>query len=213
MKNFCRLATLALALCVIATNAVAQAPATVLSNLVEGVGPMAGGTTSWAGLSELDLIPGSSLLGVKSTSAFLYIGFYGGNTVDIGNMVLYKTARNGTTVLSGKKVTLGGVSNPGINLTSTSVCPVQPVSIANPCIIKLDAVKGALSSLNDYYFTIFFTNDGNNASVLGIGNMSAQGSLSGYTVVGDETRIKTKGALPQGYVGGAPYFLMYVANQ
>jgi hypothetical protein len=213
MKNLGRLATLALALCVIATIAVAQAPETVLSNLVEGVGPMAGGTTNWAGLSELALISGSSLLGVKSTQAVLYIGFFGGSTVDIGNMVLYKTARNGNTVLSGKKVTLGGVANPSINLTSTSVCPVQPVSIANPCIIKLDPIKGALSSLNDYYFTIFFTNDGNNTSVLGVGNMSAQGSLSGYAVVGDETRIKPKGSMPAGYVGGAPYFLMYVANE
>ena len=80
MKNFCRLATLALALCVIATTAVAQAPATVLSNLVDGVGPIAGGYTNWAGVSELALISGSSLLGVKSTQAVLYVGFFGGNT-------------------------------------------------------------------------------------------------------------------------------------
>jgi len=215
MKNFCRLATLVLALGVIATSAVAQAPApaTVLSNLVEGVGPTAGGYTNWANVSELALISGSSLLGVKSTSTVLYIGFFGGSTVDIGNMVLYKTARSGSTVLSSKKVTLGGVANPSLNLTSTSVCPVQPVSVANPCIIKLDAVKGALSSLNDYYFTMFFTNDSNNTSVLGVGNMSAQGGLSGYFVLGDETRIKAKGSLPSGYGGLAPYFLMYVANE
>jgi hypothetical protein len=213
MKNFCRLATLVLALCVIATTAVAQVPATVLSNLVAGVGPMAGGNTNWAGLSELTLIPGSALLDVKSTSTVLYIGFYGVSTVDIGNMVLYKTNRSGNTVLSTKKVTLGGVANPSINLTSTSVCPVQPVSITNPCIIKLDPIKGALSLLNDYYFTMFFTNDTNNATVLTIGNMYTQGALSGYSVVGDETRIKAKGSLPPGYVGGAPYFLMYVANE
>jgi len=213
MKNFCRLATLALALCVIATTAVAQAPATVLSNLVEGVGPISGGYFNWAGVSELALISGSSLLGVKSTSTVLYIGFFGGNTVDIGNMVLYKTARNGNTVVSSKKVTLGGKANPSLNLTSTSVCPVQPVSAANPCIIKLDPIKGALSPLNDYYLTMFLTNDGNNSNVLAVGNMSAQGSLSGYFVLGDETRIKAKGSLPPGYNGGAPYFLMYVANE
>ena len=128
-------------------------------------------------------------------------------------MVLYKTARNGNTVVSSKKVTLGGVANPSLNLTSPSVCPVQPVSVANPCIVKLDPVKGALSTLNDYYFTMFFTNDSNNASVLAVGNMSAQGSLSGYFVLGDETRIKNKGSLPPGYVGAAPYFLMWVANE
>jgi hypothetical protein len=213
MKNFCRLATLALVLCVIATTAMAQAPAAGLSNLVEGVGPFAGAGGNWAGDSQLTLIPGPALLGVKSTSTVLYLGFYGGSTVDVGNMVMYKTARNGSTVVSSKKVTLGGVANPSINLTSTSVCPVQPLSLANPCIIKLDAVKGALSTLNDYYFTIFFTNDSNNTSVSGVGNSSAQGSLSGYFVSGDATRIKAKGALPSGYGGGAPYFLMYVANQ
>lgn len=213
MKNFCRLATLVLALCVIATTAMAQAPATTLSNLVAGVGPMAGGNTNWSGLSVLTLIPGSAMLPVKSTSTVLYIGFYGGSTVDIGNMVLYKTNRSGSTVLSSKKVTLGGVANPSINLASTSVCPAQPVSITNPCIIKLDPIKGALSFLNDYYFTMFFTSDTNNTNVLTIGNMYTQGALSGYLVSGDQTRIKAKGALPPGYVANAPYFLMYVANE
>lgn len=213
MKNFCRLATLALALCVIATTAVAQAPGTALSNILAGVGPMAGGNTNWANYSELVLIPGSALLGVKAASNVLYIGFYGGSTVDIGNMVLYKTTRSSTTVVSTKKVTLGGKTDPSINLTSTSVCPVQPVSITNPCIIKLDPIKGALSSLDDYYFTMYFTNDGNNGTVETIGNMYTQGALSGYQVIGDQTRIKKKGALPPGYNGGAPYFLMYVANE
>lgn len=213
MKNFCKLATLVLGLCVMAATAMGQAPATTLSNLVAGVGPMGGGNTNWAGLSQLTLIPGSAMLPVKSTSTVLYIGFYGGSTVDIGNMVLYKTNRSGNTILSAKKVTLGAVSNPTINLTSTSVCPVQPVSIANPCIIKLDPIKGALSFLNDYYFTMFFTNDSNNTDVLAIGNMYTQGALSGYSVVGDETRIKAKGSLPPGYVANAPYFLMYVANE
>ena len=213
MKTFCKLATLALALWVMATTAAAQTPAIVLSNLVDGVGTVAGGVTNWGGLTELTLISGSSLLGVKSTQAVLYIGFFGGSTVDIGNMVLYKTARNGNRVISVKKVTLGGVANPSLNLTSPSVCPVQPLSLANPCIIKLDPVKGALSTLNDYYFAMFFTSDSNNTNVLGVGNSSAQGGLSGYSVAGDQTRIKAKGSLPPGYGGLTPYFLMYVANE
>jgi hypothetical protein len=213
MNNFYRLATFALAVCVIATTAVAQAPATVLSNIVEGIGPVAGGGANWGGYSALTLIPGSALLGVKGSTNYLYIGFYGGSTVDIGNMVLYKTTRSGNTVVSTKKVTLGGVANPSLNLTSTSVCPVQPVSLANPCIVKLDVVKGALSTLNDYYFTIFFTNDSDNTTVSGIQQSTAQGGLSGYYVLGDETRIKAKGSLPPGYSGAAPYFLMYVANE
>jgi len=213
MKTFCRLATLALILSVIATTALAQAPATVLSNLVEGEGPFSGAGGNWAGYSELTLIPGSALLGVKSSTTVIYIGFYGGSTVDIGSMVLYKTSRNGATVLGTKKVTRGGVANPSLNLSSPSVCPVQPVSISNPCIIKLDAVKGALSPLNDYYFTLYFTNDSNNSSVLGIGNSSAQGSLSGYFVQGDQTKTKKNGSLPPGYGAGPPTFVMYVANE
>jgi hypothetical protein len=213
MKTFCKLATLALVLCVIASSALAQAPATVLSNLTDGVGPITGEILNWAGFSELALIPGPSLLGVKSTSTVLSIGFVGGSTVDIGNMVLYTAARNTNTITGTKKVTLGGVANPSINLTSSAICPVQPVSITSPCIIKLDPIKGALSTLSDYYFTIFFTNDSNNASVGATGQASAQGSLSGYFVVGDETRIKKKGSLPPGYSGQAPFFLMYVANE
>jgi hypothetical protein len=213
MRNFRILATLALVLCVIASTAAAQAPATVLSNLVEGIGPFTGAGGNWANYSQLTLIPGTALLGVKSTGTVLYIGFYGGSTVDIGNMVLYSTARSGNTIKTSKKVTLGGVANPSINLTSPSVCPVQPVSITNPCIIKLDPVKGALSTLRDYYFTMYFTNDSNNTSVLGVGNSTAQGSLSGYYVLGDQTKIKKKGALPPGYGGSMPNFVMYVANQ
>ena len=216
MKNTCKLATLALALCVIAASAVAQttAPQTALSNIAEGTGTISNGTTAWAGSSELVLIPGTGLLPVKATTNFLSLGFYAGSTVDVGHMVLYKTARNRTTVLSAKVVTLGLVPNPSINLTSPSVCPIQPVSLSNPCIIKLDVVKGALSPLNDYYFAIYFSNDSNNApGVSGVGVSPNQGGLSGYNLVGDQTRIKKNGSLPAGLSGAAPYFLMSVQNQ
>ncbi len=94
------------------------------------------------------------------------------------------------------------------------MCPIQPVSFSNPCIIKLDVVKGALSPLNDYYFTIYSSNDSNNAGgVFGVGQSPNQGGLSGYFILGDETRVRKLGALPPGYSGAAPYFLMYVANQ
>ena len=216
MKTFYKLSTLALALCFIAASAAAQtaAPQVVLSNIAEGIGTVSNGGTSWAGFSELVLIPGTGLLPVKATTNFLSIGFYGGSTVDIGSMVLYKTARSGTAVLSAKKVLLGGKANPSIDLTNPANCPIQPVSLSTPCIIKLDVVKGALSPLNDYYFTIYFSNDSNNAAgVSGVGLSPNQGGLSGYNLVGDQTRIKKNGSLPPGYTGAAPYFLTSVTNQ
>jgi hypothetical protein len=60
-------------------------------------------------------------------------------------------------------------------------------------------VKGALSPLNDYYFTIFFTSDSNYANVLGVGNSPNQAGLGGYSVPSDQTRIKKNGSLPPVY--------------
>jgi hypothetical protein len=215
MKNFCRIAMLALVVSLLATSALAQdqAPPAALTNLIEGVGSITTSSSSWSDYTALTLIPGSGLFGVKATTNSLYLGFVGGSTVDVGNMVLYKTAPSSSTVLSAKKVTLGGVANPTINLTSTSVCPNQPVSVTNPCIIKLDPIKGALSTLNDYYFAIYFVNDSNNGSISGARTSSAQGSLSGWYVSGDQTKIKAKKILPSGSNGGNPYFLLYVENQ
>ena len=215
MKTFCKLMASALMILVIAGLAFAQAdaPQVTLSNLTEGVGSITGATQSWAGFSELVLIPGASLLGVKSATNFIYLGFTGGTTVDIGHMVLYKTARSGSANLAVKPVTLGLVGNPSIILTSASVCPVQPVSATNPCFIKLDVIKGQLSPLNDYYFAVYFTNDANNASV-GPAQSTAQGGLSGFSIAGDQTRIKKLGALPiTSNNDSPPYFVTYLTNQ
>ena len=213
MKIFYKFATSALAMCILAAGALAQTPLTTLSNLTEGIGAVTGNGAVWNGYSELILIPGASLLGVKSATTSFSIGFTAGSTADIGNMVLYKTGRSSNKILSVAKVKLGGVSNPSINLGSTAVCPVQPVSVANPCIVKLDAVKPALSPLNDYYLVLFFTDDSNNQHVSATGPAVLQGSLSGWYIQGDETRIKAKGTLPSGNNDQAPYFLMYVTNE
>lgn len=213
MKAFCKLAAFALMMAAMTTGIQAQeqSQATVLSNMTEGIGTVTGGNLNWAGYSELVLIPGASLFGTKG-STYLYLGFTSGSTVDVGNMVLYKTARSGSTIISATKITLGGITGPSINLTSTSVCPVQPVSVTNPCFVKLDPIKAALASTDDYYFVIFFTNDSNNQSVGAAGPSNSQGSLSGWDIVGDETRIKAKGTLPSGNNDSSPYFLMYLQN-
>jgi hypothetical protein len=217
MKTFYKLATFTLMMTVLAVSAFAQeqAPTAALANLTEGQGSIASnGSQSWDGLSEFVLIPGASLMGISSTTTALYIGFTGGSEADIGNMVLYEVPRNGSTVLKVTKVTLGLISNPSINLTSTSVCPVQPVSVTNPCIVRLDTVKLPLSPLDDYYFTIYFTLDTNNQKISGLGQTGSPGALSGWFLYGDQTRIGLKGALPTNENNDqAPFFLAYVTNQ
>ncbi len=218
MRTFYKLATLTLMMTVLAVSAFAQevVPATApLANLTEGQGAIASsGNPSWDGLSEFVLIPGAALMGASSSTTALYIGFTGGSEADIGNMVHYEVPRNGSTVIKVEKVTLGLSSSPSIVLTNTSVCPVQPVSVTNPCIVRLDTVKLALSPLYDYYLTIYFTLDTNNEQIKGVGQTSWPGALSGWYLYGDQTRIGVKGALPTNENGdAAPFFLAYVTNE
>jgi hypothetical protein len=216
MKSFYRLATLTLMMMVLAASAFAQkqVPETALVNLTEGQGTIASsGNPSWDGLSELVLIPGASLMGASSSTTALYLGFTGGSEADIGNMVLYEVPRNGSTVLKVEKVTLGATQSPSIVLTDTSTCPVQPVSVTNPCIVRLDTVKLALSPLDDFYFAIYFTLDTNNEKISGAGQTGSQGALSGFSIYGDQTRVGVKGALPTNEdTDQPPFFLAYIAN-
>lgn len=217
MKTFYNVATSILVITVLAVSAFAQepVPAVALANLTEGQGMIASsGGQAWDGISEFVLIPGASLMGASSTTTALYLGFTGGSEADIGNMVIYSTARNGSTVVKVTKVTLGAVSDPSINLTSTSVCPVQPVSVTNPCFVRLDTVKAALSPLDDYYFTVYFTLDTNNEKISGVGQSISPGALSGWSLYGDQTRVGVKGALPTNENNDqAPFFLAYITNQ
>ena len=87
------------------------------------------------------------------------------------------------------------------------------VSLANPCFVKLDAIKEALSPLDDYYFVIYFTSDSGNNAVRGAGSSGDQGALSGWLIDGDDTRIPVGGTIPVGYAGAAPVFLMYATNE
>src|SRR5208282_3918531 len=216
MKIFFKLATLTLAMMVLGAGAFAQdAPEVALANLTEGQGTItSSGGQAWDGISEFVLIPGASLMGASSTTTALYLGFTGGSEAYIGNMVLYEVPRNGSTVAKVQKVTLGASSAPSIVLTNTATCPVQPVSVTNPYIVRLDTVKLALSPLYDYYFTVFFTLDTNNEKISGVGQTASPGALSGFSLYGDQTRVGVKGALPTNENSdAAPYFLAYVTNQ
>src|SRR5580698_8523911 len=166
------------------------AAAAKAENLVRGVvGPVAS-NSSWSGFSAISLIPGAALIPVTSTQTVFYLGFTAGATADISNMVLYTTARGSSTITAVTPVTLGGVSNPSINLASSTVCPIIEISNFNPCIVRLDPTKITLSALSDYYLVVYFTaNDTNNQSI-GLTTPSfPQSSLRGTYFNGDDSRL------------------------
>jgi len=158
MKTIYKLATLTLMMLAASLYGFSQKPpkATAPENLERGIiGPVSN-NASWAGYSTLALIPGAGLIPVTNTNTVLYIGFTAGAEADISNMVLYTTPRGSSTISTVTPITLGGISNPSIDIASPTVCPIVEISAVNPCIVRLDPVKLTLSALSDYYFVVFF---------------------------------------------------------
>ena len=175
-----------------------QHPAGAPKNLLPGIGPLLlpGGSSDWTGISLVENIPGTSLYPVTSDTTVLYIGFTAGTTVDLGNMVLYTTARENATITAVTPVTLKGRSDPSISLTDTRVCPTQPISGTNPCIIRLDPIKLSLCPLNDYYFTVYFAKTDDDTHVAR--PRAFIGSLTGGEDVGkDDTRLDVGAIVPR----------------
>jgi hypothetical protein len=206
VRNF---ATLALTLIAVSAPVFA---ATKPENLVRGfIGPV-GSSGSWSGYTVLNLIPGSALYPVTSTSTVLYFGFTAGTEADISNMVLYTTARGSTKISGVTKVTLAGSSAPSILLGNTSVCPVAP-SATTPCIVRFDTLTLTLSAANDYYFAVFFTaSDSNNSAIAGAAAGSDQGSVVGAYFGGNYATLTVGESIPEVPNAGA-LFLMYVMNE
>ncbi len=182
-------------------------------NIVAGVFTTSA-NNNWAGLSALNLIAGTSIMPNTGKQTVLYIAFTAGSTADLGNMVLYSTtARSGFTIATVTKVTLGGLTNPSINLTSTSVCPIQPVSTANPCVIRLDPIDLVLSPLVDYYFVSYFENDANNQAISSaVPAASHVTTLTGWVDTKDDTQLPVGQSLPTSS-NGVPNFLVSVMTE
>jgi hypothetical protein len=172
-------------------------------NLVDGIAGPLGSEGVWGGWSALNLIPGASVFPVSSATTVLYIGFTAGTTANINNMVLYTTKRQSATITAVTRVTLKGVSNPSIRLTNCST--------ATPCIVRLDPIELTLSALNDYYFVVYFTNNSNNNALGATVPVYRIGSLTGFYVRADESRLKVAQSIPSGNFG-VPYFLTYVMS-
>lgn len=216
MKTIYKFATLTLMMLALSAYGFSQEKPTakkIALNLVRGVvGPL-GSSTSWSGYSTLSLISGAGVIPVTSSSTVFYLGFTAGTTADVNNMVLYTTARRSLTITAVTPVKLGGISNPSINLGSTAVCPVQPLSAINPCILRLDPLTLSLSALNDYYLVVYFTaSDPNNSAIGGTTSSFLQSSMNGWYIQADESRLTTGQSIPSGNSGSSPYFLMYVMN-
>jgi hypothetical protein len=191
-------------------SAYAQQPP---QNLLPGIGPLlqSSGASNWSGLSILENIPGTSLYPVTSATTVLYIGFVAGTQVDIGNMVLYTTARENTTITAVTPVTFKGVSDPRIALTHPRTCPSQPLSAATPCIIRLDPIQLSLSPLNDYYLAVYFTKTDDDTHVAR--PRAFIGSLTGGEEVGDDTQLPVGASVPSllGNGSSAPPSFLLVA--
>ena len=185
-------------------------------NLVAGVGPLTNASAIWSDKSAINLISGSTLFSASGKNTVLYLGFTqaGGpsSEVDIGGMVLYTTERNRLTIKAVTPVTLGGVGSGAFFLNPTN-CAVVP-SVLTPCVVRLDPLSLKLSSLNDYYFVIYFTNTTANIAV------DAAISLGSHsTIVGgidpnrDDTKFLKGDVLPSNLINkGDAFFLVGVMN-
>jgi hypothetical protein len=205
----------ALAFASLTNTAVAQQqPAAAPINLVAGVGGPVSSSNQWENHSALNLIAGAfifpAVAQVKTT--VLYIGFTGGTEADIGNMVVYSTKRGGNKITKAIPVKLKGVSNPIISLTSKKTCPTQPISVSNPCVIRLDPITLTPSTLSDYYFVMYFSTSSNNSTVGAANSQYPITSLTGWYLSGDQTQLTAGSTIPSGYSGSHPYFLLYVMN-
>ncbi|MFY9643618.1 MAG: hypothetical protein WAK29_00470 [Terriglobales bacterium] len=213
MKTIFKFATLTLMLFAVSLYGVSQksAAAAKAENLERGIIGPVNSNNSWSGYSLLDLIPGAGLIPVTTAQTVFYLGFTAGAQVDISNITLYTTARGNSTITAVTPVTLGGVSNPSIDLASVSVCPVVEISTYNPCVIRLDPTKITLSALNDYYLVVYFTASDPNNSAIGLTSpLFQQTSLRGSYQTGDESHISVGGSIPTLSFANAPYGLLYV---
>jgi hypothetical protein len=215
MKSICKIAmltlmTLAVSVCGFSQSSVKEKPATTTQNLVRGVIGPAGSNSSWANYSVFNLVPGSGLFPISSSTTVFYFGFTAGTEADISNMVAYTTARGSLTITAVTPVTLGGVSNPSILLSNSSVCPVAP-SQTTPCIVRFDPTALAMSPSSDYYFTIYYANNTNNSNIAGTQPNPSQTSLAGTYIGADYTHLTVGQSIPSAATRG-PSFLMYVMN-
>jgi hypothetical protein len=142
--------------------------------------------TNYQNNSILTKIPGTALYQYP-TSWKIRMVFLAGSPV-IGNMVILRTLTSSTTVIDSTAVKIGGTSSP---------------TLSSPGLVDTDAISLALDKTHDYWFVIYFTNTGANASV-----ESPSGGpnilQNGY-IIGDSTGDTT---IPSLGTTGAPFLVV-----
>jgi hypothetical protein len=211
MKTVSKVAAFTLLFLTVAYCSAAEKPKTVPpANLVRGaIGPF-NANNEWENYSVVTLIPGASLIPVTSTQTVLYLGFGAGSEADIGNMVLYTTAKGSLTITAVTPVTLGSSSSPSIVLSNTSVCPNQPLSLTSVCIVRLDPTALVLSATNDYYFVVYFTSSSNNGSIGAAQPTSNVSAIETWYAGAENYTTLTVGQSIPSNTFHTPDFLMYV---
>lgn len=144
-----------------------------------------GNVVNWQNFSILVALRGESLSAFP-TSWKVRMRFTAGSPV-IGGMKILRTASRSTTVLDSTTVQIGGISNP---------------TLTTPGLVETDAISLATDSTHDYWFVIFFTNTGANASV-GVINLGPILLTTGF-VAGDQTGIST---IPSLTITTSPYLV------
>jgi hypothetical protein len=181
-------------------------------NLVAGVGPITNGVTGWNGTSVTGLISGTSLFPASGKQTVLYLGFTGGTSLEIGNMVLYKTNRNSLKIVSVTPVTYKGSASNTILLDSSN-CRAVPPSTVVPCIVRLDPLNLKLSTLNDYYFVMNLPNTLANQTVNSTTSLFSNTTITGGFDFNDDTRLLKGDLLPANIANnGRTFFLVAVMN-
>jgi hypothetical protein len=127
---------------------------------------------------------------LMSAIALVCLANTAGTEADVGNMVLYTTKRGNYKITAVTPVKLRGVSDPIISLTNKTVCPEQPISVANPCVVRLDPITLTPSTLSDYYFVMYYADDANNVSVGAANAQFPITSLTGWFLTGDQSGLR-----------------------
>ena len=139
--------------------------------------------SNWQNYSLVCRVRGWTLSAFPSTWT-IKLFFTAGSPV-VGNMVVLKTlpasVTTGVSVISSTAVTIGGVSNP---------------TLTTPSIVTTDSVALALDNAHEFYFVIYFTNVGANASVAFGAAPATTGNT--YAVSGNQTGIATLPTLGAG---------------
>jgi hypothetical protein len=129
---------------------------------------------------------------------------------EVGNMVLYTTKRGNYKITAVTPAKLKGVSDPIISLTNKKVCPKQPISVANLCVVRLDPITP--STLSDDYFVVYYADDANNPSVGAANAQFLITSLTGWFLTVHQSRLAVGDSIPGGHNGSHPHFLLFVMS-